>query len=264
MVVRPRRHRRRLPDLPDGRRLAHQAGAVRGGRRQHHPRRFPAQGPAHHSRSRGDRAVRDQFRTGEEQGDRKGPVGARVHQAQHRRQRRLQGHDLERRQRSHPGAQRQLERRPAAESPPRDLAHGAVGRQPARALGTRRRRHLLRSAEQGLRRAARGRQAQHRVDALLERHPIHRHECEEPAVRQSQGSAGGGLRDPVSEDHGRGAVRPRQADVRCGRRRQHHAGLAAGAQVQHRPRQGEAAPGRSRLPGRVSRPRSRSTSGSPA
>ena len=66
MVVRPRRHRRRLPDLPDGRGLAHQAGAVRGGRRQHHPRRFPAQGPAHHPRSRGDRALRHQFRAGEE------------------------------------------------------------------------------------------------------------------------------------------------------------------------------------------------------
>ena len=45
-----------FPDLPDGRRLADQARAVRGGRRQHHPRRFPAQGPADRPRSRGDRA----------------------------------------------------------------------------------------------------------------------------------------------------------------------------------------------------------------
>ena len=35
MVARPRRDRGRLPDLPDGRRLADQARAVRGGRRPH-------------------------------------------------------------------------------------------------------------------------------------------------------------------------------------------------------------------------------------
>ena len=50
--------RRRLPDLPDGRGLAHQARAVRRGRRPHRPRRFPAQGPADDPRSRGDRALR--------------------------------------------------------------------------------------------------------------------------------------------------------------------------------------------------------------
>ena len=46
------------------------------------------------------------------------------------------------------------------------LAHGAVGRQPARAARARRRRHLLRSAEQGFRRAEGRRQAQHRLDAV--------------------------------------------------------------------------------------------------
>ena len=47
------------------------------------------------------------------------------------------------------------------------LAHGAVGRQPARAARARRRRHLLRSAEQGFRRAQERRQARHRVDAVF-------------------------------------------------------------------------------------------------
>ena len=50
--------RRRLPDLPDGRGLAHQARAVRRRRRQHLPRRFRAQGPPDDPRSRGDRARR--------------------------------------------------------------------------------------------------------------------------------------------------------------------------------------------------------------
>ena len=63
-----------------------------------------------------------------------------------------------------------------------------------------------------------GRQAQHRVAAVLQRHPVYRHERHQAAVRQSQGSPGDSLRDSVSEDHGRGAVRPRQSDVRRSRR----------------------------------------------
>ena len=66
-----------------------QAGAVRRRRRPHVPRRFPAQGPADDPRSRGDRAGDLQLRAGQEERDRKGPVGPRIHQAQHRRQRRL-------------------------------------------------------------------------------------------------------------------------------------------------------------------------------
>ena len=54
-----------------------------------------------------------------------------------------------------PRAQRRLEGRAAAEGEAHHLAHGAVGRQPARAARARRRRHLLRPAEQGFRRAAR-------------------------------------------------------------------------------------------------------------
>ena len=44
---------------------------------------------------------------------------------------------------------------PLPEDQAHRLAHGAVGRQPARAARARRRRHLLRAAEQGFRRAAR-------------------------------------------------------------------------------------------------------------
>ena len=58
------------------------------------------------------------------------------------------------------------------------------------------------------------RQAQHRVAAVLQRHPVYRHERHQAAVRQSESAPGGGLRDSVPEDHGRGAVRPRQSDVR--------------------------------------------------
>ncbi len=71
-----------------------------------------------------------------------------------------------------PRAQRQLEGRAAAEGAAHRLAHGAVRRQPARAARARRRRHLLRPAEQGFRRAQGRRQAQHRLDAVLERHPV--------------------------------------------------------------------------------------------
>ena len=56
MVARPRRDGRRLPDLPDGRRLAYQAGAVRRAGRLHGAHRFSAQGPAHHSGPRSNRA----------------------------------------------------------------------------------------------------------------------------------------------------------------------------------------------------------------
>ena len=73
----------------------------------------------------------------------KGPVGPRIHQAEHRRQRRLSGGELERGHRSRHGAQRQMGGRAAAEGPPRRLAHRAVLRQPPRAARARRRRHLL-------------------------------------------------------------------------------------------------------------------------
>ena len=59
--------RRRLPDLPDERGLADQAGAVRRRRRQHRAGRFRQEGPADDSRSRRHRALRRQFRAGEEE-----------------------------------------------------------------------------------------------------------------------------------------------------------------------------------------------------
>ena len=137
-----------------------QGRAVRRGRRPHRARRLPEEGPPDDPRSRGDRALHHQFRAGEEERHREGPLGARIHQAEHVRQRRLQAHAN-----GHAGAEVILERnddwklRAAAEGQAHRLAHGAVGRQPARAARARRRRHLLRAAEQGLRRAARGRQA---------------------------------------------------------------------------------------------------------
>ena len=157
-------------------------------------------------------------RTGQEERHGKRPVGHGIHQAEHRRQRRLSRRELERRHRSHHGAQRQVGRRPAAEGQAHRLAHGAVRRQPARAARARRRRHLLRSAEQGFRRAEEPSQAQHHLDAVLERHPVPRHERHQAAVRQPQGAAGGGLRRSLPEDHGRRAVRPVEADVRRGGR----------------------------------------------
>ena len=44
---------------------------------------------------RRDRALRDQLRAGEEARHRAGPLGARIHQAEHRRQRRLPGRQLD-------------------------------------------------------------------------------------------------------------------------------------------------------------------------
>ena len=52
------------------------------------------------SRSRGDRAGNLQFGAAQKARDREGPLGARLHQEQHRRQRRLQGDELEARRRN--------------------------------------------------------------------------------------------------------------------------------------------------------------------
>ena len=84
-----------------------------------------------------------QLRAGQEARHRKRPVGPRIHQAEHRRQRRLSRRELERRHRGHPRAQRQVDGRPAAEGRAHRLAHGAVRRQPARAARARRCRHFL-------------------------------------------------------------------------------------------------------------------------
>ena len=233
-------------------------------RRPHGPCRFLRKDRLTDPRPRRDRAVHHQFRAGQEQGDRKGPLGARIHQAQHRRQRRLSGDDLERRQRSHSGAQRRLEGRPAAEGAAHHLAHGAIGRQPPRTARTRRRRHLLRSAEQGFRRAARRRQAQHRVDALLERHPVHRHEREEPAVRQSEGSPGRGLCDSRIRRSWtrRCSAWPSRCLARPPTRRPNRSGRRRTSTTPILPRRSSCWP--KPVIRKASRPRSRSTSALPA
>ena len=71
---------------------------------------------------------------------------------------------------------------------------------------------------------------------------LYRHAGDKTAVRQRQGAAGGRLRDAVPENHGRGDVRSRKADVRRAARG-HRAGVAAAAPLYDRPRQGEAAIG---------------------
>jgi len=68
-------------------------------------------------------------------------------------------------------------------APTTAAAPNAVVRQPAGAPGTRRCRYLLRPAEQGFCRASGRRQAHHRIHAVQQRHPIYRHEREDPAVR---------------------------------------------------------------------------------
>ena len=134
-----------------------------------------------------------------------------------------------------------------AEDQARDLAHGAAGRQPPRAAGARRRRHLLRTAVQGFPGDEGQRQAQRGVAAVLQRHPVYRHERHQAAVRQSESAPGGGLRDAVPEDHRRGAVRPRQSDVRRGCGQGDRGRVAATDQIFHRHGQGQGAARRSRL-----------------
>ena len=114
------------------------------------------------------------------------------------------------------------------------LAHGAVRRQPPRAARARRCRHFLRSAQQGLRRTEGERQARHRVDAVFQRHAIHRHERHQAAFRQSEGAPGRRLRAALPEDHGRRAVRSRQTDVRRAGRCTDASRVAATAEIQHR------------------------------
>ena len=66
---------------------------------------YEKKNPPHCSRSRGDRARHLQLGALEEERHRKRSVGARIHQEQHRRQRRLQGDELEARRRNRLRAQ---------------------------------------------------------------------------------------------------------------------------------------------------------------
>ena len=219
MVARPRRQRRRLPDLPDGRRFADQERAVRGGRRPHRPRRLPA------SKDRltipdlaVDRALRC-YNSGlvQEERHREGSVGASNTPS-----------------RTPPaaapisvaswvaGTEVILERNDATGSAARcrrfaRRLSGAWCRRPATAARcwnaatptspTSCRTRISSSSS----RPASSTSCRRRSPTACQ---YHRHEREEPAVRQSEGAPGGGLCAAVSEDHGRRAVRPRQADVR--------------------------------------------------
>ena len=251
--------RRRLSDGADEGRLARQQGSVRRRRRRDLPRRFRQEGSAHHSRSRRDRARHLQFRAGEEERHRQGSLGARIHQEQHRRQRRLQGDELEARRRSRLRAQRRLGRRQAARAEESHLAHHPVARQPPRLDGARRRRHLLRSARQGLLRDEAGGQAQDDLQSDRQRHVQRRNERGESAVQQREGPSGRGLRDPLQEDRRCGDVRRCQSDVRRPVERRFDDRLAATHRLRHRHRQGQGADGRRPAPA-PSTPRSRSIS----
>ena len=65
-----------------------------------------------------------------------------------------------------------------------------------------------------------------------QRHRLHRHELQEPALQQREGAAGRGLRHPLPEDHGCGDVRARGSDVRRQARRAAAGRLAAAAPLQ--------------------------------
>ncbi len=137
MVARPRRHGRRLSDLPDGRRQPAEARAVRRPRRPHDPHRLSAQGQAHPARSRGGSAGGVQFEARPKPRQRQGSLGDGVDKNQRRRRRRLQARTLGSgpRDRLHP--LRGMEERTVAEDPPRGAARGACLGQSARADGAR-------------------------------------------------------------------------------------------------------------------------------
>ena len=114
-----------------------------------------------HARHRGARARHHQLRARQEARDGAGSVGDRVDEEQRRGRWRLQARVLE----AGPGDRlrplRRLEVGPAAEDPARDRRARCPSAGNRRALlETRRRRHLLRPAAQGLRRDREGGQAQ--------------------------------------------------------------------------------------------------------
>ena len=157
--------------------------------------------------------VGDQFRTGQKARHRQRSVGDGLAQEQRSRRRRLPRREMD----AWPGADlsavRRLEIGAAAEDPARDLAHRPVGRQSPGVDRARRRRHLVRPAAQGRGGDGQGQAVYRGQQPDRMRARLSRHERQDGAVRQAQGAPGGCLRDPLPEDHGRGDVRPRQADV---------------------------------------------------
>ena len=158
MVVRPRGQGRRLPDLSDVGRLAAQSGAVRRGRRSHLPHRLCAQGQDAAVQRRGGGAVRDQFRTCEEERDRGRSLGDDLAAQQRSRRRRLSHRELEARRRDDLCALRQLEERAAAESAAHHRARHSLRRHAPRADGEGRCRLFHRLCAEGFRPAPEGRQ----------------------------------------------------------------------------------------------------------
>ena len=122
-------------------------------------------------------------------------MGPRIHQAEHRRQRRLQGDAA-----GPPAPKSILERNDDWIGGPLPKVKRIIWRMVPSAGN---RRALLERGDADISydlpnkdfvELQGRRQAQHRLDAVLERHPVHRHERDEAAVRQSQGAPGGRLR----------------------------------------------------------------------
>jgi len=185
--------------------LADKTRAVRHRRRQHGAGGFRQKDRLTIPDLAGDRALPWSIRTGEEERFEKTP-GASIYQTADRRLRRLQSDEMDRRHRIYHGTQRRLGRRTVAEDQARDLAHGAAGRQPPRRCSSAVTPTSPMNCRTRFSGAQIGRQARHRVAAFSNGIPVHRHERDQTAVRQSEGAPGGGLRDPLSEDHGSGAV----------------------------------------------------------
>ena len=218
VVVRSRGHGRRLPDLPDEGRLAGEARAVRRRRRPHLPRRLPAQGQADDPRSRGDRAVRSiNSELVKKNATEKDPWG--LEYTKHN----TAGSGAYRVDELDAGTEVVFERNDDWKSRPAAARSSASIWRMVPSAGNR--RALLERGDADISydlpnkdfvELKQSGKLSIIVDADRERHPVHRHERHQAAVRQSQGPPGGGLRHPLPEDHGRRAVRARQADVRRG------------------------------------------------
>ena len=151
VVLRPRGHRRRLPHLPDGRRLARKARAVRGGRRAHLPRQVPPQGQADDERHGRAGALHLQQRAGEEERHAGRTPGAWTGRASN-----VAGGGAYKVEAFRPGQEIVYVRNddwkngPLPKTPPHRAARRAQRRQPPRAAGQGRHRHDLRPAAEGL------------------------------------------------------------------------------------------------------------------
>ena len=147
----------------------------------------------------------------------KDPVGPRIHQAEHRRQRRLQVVKWT------AGSEVILERNDDWKGGPLPKVRRIIWRMVPSAGN---RRALLERGDADISYELPNKDFVELKDAgklnivstpFSNGMPVSRHEREEPALRQSEGAAGRRLRRALSEDHGRGAVRPWHAAVRRAR-----------------------------------------------